>query len=1277
MNARRKIMNSATAITLSIAVVLSALITLFPVQAAGETSYPDFSGFVTSDTLTVKDSHGNTVQSVYLDKDSGNSTLPTVQIADGTTVKLSLDFALEDYDSNLNVGDKVAGETYAVELPAALKAIVTTPKDFVNDKGDVLGTWSVDSAGRLLIKFKDNADDFDSRKGNFIINTTFSADKLGSDSGGVIPFHIGGSTVQLPVQVIAPQVNPSVSKQGKLNGDGTITWSVAVNSGNDGFNNGLSDITVTDTISDNQDFQAPPAPTWGETEVGNSGDAPTYEVSGKTAAFHLGNMAHNQTKTLTYTTKVLDPSEKPVFPNSAVQYINTAKLEANEITSGNPSDTKIVENTGTVNSWITKTAGTATTDAVTGRATSIPWSIKVNPNGNGIVPAGAAVADALPKYLTLNGDISLGGTTIGTTDNGTDPYYTTSTNGDIQTITVHFNQAIATEQTLTFNTDVNPNYYKENNLKFSNTATISQGGDTKNYTANGVGPGSSVVSKTGKSYDAATHLVTWTVTVNTNKIAMVNPIVTDTIDWRNAAPTGDHQKFNSISAGGVTLTEAASEADMTATAGTYYVSGKTVKVHLKDFAPGDAPVVLTMKTEVTDPAYYGGNKNSTVYNSASLSTDNEVGGSSDASYTVVSQVISKAGSYDYSTKTLTWDITANQNQMTMTNAIVTDTLPAGLNLTDVRIKGGAVIPEGSGSPYYYTISGQKLTVYLGNLDKQKITIEVTESMLDETLAQKNQGFDVSNTASIHYDELNTTGDPSITTKQRIDQSVVEKKGTLDGTKNLLNWTVMINKNQIPSTNLGIQSGTSVTLSDTLQDGLELDPDSIHLYGLSWDTNQNGKWAKGNEIPITLSESVKYDPSTKLFTFTFPAGTDFSKAYQLEFSTDITKGGDYSNTISMKGTAGNQSGQTTGYFISDQDVQAAFSGLQRGRATVTKVDQETKQPIPGTEFTLYQGTFPIQTLLTNAQGQIVFSNILKQGKEYTIKETKPASGYQSNSTPWTFTVDASNLNLSRTFENLSVNTSSSSQPGSPSSQPGGGSSSSEVSSSESSSSSNVSSSESSSSSSSVSSKPHGGGGGGDHSSSQTSSSSTPSGTSAPSAGSTVSSSSSESAVSSAISSVSSTASVGGWNASLGSIYIKKADKDGKALSGAEFTLFSADGKILQKKTTGSNGLAIFSGLESGEYSVQETKAPAHYELYNTPLNVTLSAGKKVGFTLRDRLEGDTSSGVLGWVSDNTLPKTGEIPITPIVAAGGLLLIITGVVLRRAESRKKQGAHFPDK
>lgn len=88
--------------------------------------------------------------------------------------------------------------------------------------------------------------------------------------------------------------------------------------------------------------------------------------------------------------------------------------------------------------------------------------------------------------------------------------------------------------------------------------------------------------------------------------------------------------------------------------------------------------------------------------------------------------------------------------------------------------------------------------------------------------------------------------------------------------------------------------------------------------------------------------------------------------------------------------------------------------------------------------------------------------------------------------------------------------------------------------------------------------------------------------------------------------------------LGRIEITKVDAQNtsKVLSGAEFELYDAadTGKLIDSKTTGSDGRCTFDNLEYGNYVVRETTAPVNYEIISADTKVTLnSTMKKVTIT----------------------------------------------------------------
>lgn len=76
-------------------------------------------------------------------------------------------------------------------------------------------------------------------------------------------------------------------------------------------------------------------------------------------------------------------------------------------------------------------------------------------------------------------------------------------------------------------------------------------------------------------------------------------------------------------------------------------------------------------------------------------------------------------------------------------------------------------------------------------------------------------------------------------------------------------------------------------------------------------------------------------------------------------------------------------------------------------------------------------------------------------------------------------------------------------------------------------------------------------------------------------------------------------------------VKKGQPDGAdqlvLLAGAEFTLYDADGKEIQKVTTDENGVAKIEGLAWNGYYLKETKAPDGYAVNEEKLEFTIGYG----------------------------------------------------------------------
>jgi len=138
--------------------------------------------------------------------------------------------------------------------------------------------------------------------------------------------------------------------------------------------------------------------------------------------------------------------------------------------------------------------------------------------------------------------------------------------------------------------------------------------------------------------------------------------------------------------------------------------------------------------------------------------------------------------------------------------------------------------------------------------------------------------------------------------------------------------------------------------------------------------------------------------------------------------------------------------------------------------------------------------------------------------------------------------------------------------------------------------------------------------------------------------------------------------------LGSIRLMKVNSDREPLAGAEFTLYAEDGSVFARGTTGSNGLAVFTDLPIGKYTVRETAAPDGYWLIEDDLVVTLPAsGAAQSYTLKDAaLEEEPE--VAGWEEDGIpgkLPQTGGAAPSFFFLLSGIALAVTGFVWSRKE------------
>ncbi len=144
---------------------------------------------------------------------------------------------------------------------------------------------------------------------------------------------------------------------------------------------------------------------------------------------------------------------------------------------------------------------------------------------------------------------------------------------------------------------------------------------------------------------------------------------------------------------------------------------------------------------------------------------------------------------------------------------------------------------------------------------------------------------------------------------------------------------------------------------------------------------------------------------------------------------------------------------------------------------------------------------------------------------------------------------------------------------------------------------------------------------------------------------------------------------------GRISIGKVDENSNALAGAEFTLYDENNRIVETAVTDKDGKVVFENLKDGRYFVKETQAPEGYVLVNEAKIVDIAGGQTYSYKFKNVPESvliEDPDVPMGWETIDepdvpkgvgTLPNTGYILNTWILAALGLLLIAEGMFLRK--------------
>ena len=518
--------------------------------------------------------------------------------------------------------------------------------------------------------------------------------------------------------------------------------------------------------------------------------------------------------------------------------------------------------------------------------------------------------------------------------------------------------------------------------------SMTLGGQASNPTSSAIADVSSqILKKETPVYDYETGQIQWTVTVNESGMPLGDVVLRDTLADGLIYVDGSLQVNGAAPATSVMASQ----------------SDQLLTINLGDIS---AKTTVTFRTSI-DPDTLGFGTGSDVSLSNSIEMSGNAFGeefnpvSSDVKQTISNHGLNKSGKLNTTDEQIAYTVTINPFHVPLTDAYVTDTLPAGLRLDPDTVKlhhaalTGNTGNDGKGAP----------TAAAGT--------EVTEGWGFTTNAADNS-FTVKLPNGIGAYVLTYAADIlDMTTKQSYSNKIAFNTGAgasiMGGEK----------QNSVAAGGGGGGGGGvasskkgSLTLTKQGENGAPLSGVTFTLY--LWDTADSKRG-------MSFSQGVT-DSAGKL---TFKA-LKLGKSYELVETTPTGYQSGYTLVEPLpsgvtKNTDGNLVIKPT---TTTKPVQLTLMNkLIAGKLTVIKSDSGDGHVLSGASFALYDNEpctgSPLATQITDAYGRAVFDN-LEPDKPMWLKELSPPAGYQVDGSVRKLQIHASGpLEITETVENTAL------------------------------------------------------------------------------------------------------------------------------------------------------------------------------------------------------------------------------------------------------------------
>jgi uncharacterized surface anchored protein len=913
--------------------------------------------------------------------DINGDALPAVDVPKDYNIRLAYSFAVPGGAPG-TVG--VAGDTFTVNVPSEILITGPASTDIMLNPTDLLATAVLDDvAHTITLTFTQDAFDYSNVTGNFWFELSFDEGNIGLEEPVEIDFDTGGTSPDKTIEIDFDQPPPpeaTIEKSGSYNSaTKEIEWTITANAEGATINS----MQVVDTLSLEHDFVA------GSVIINNNpADPLDYEYTPGTRLFEynftgvITTAQEIKFRTLVSNAALLaETSDTLTITNSADLIADGYTIPSEDVTEDIP---------------ITLINKTRSYDSDNKK---IDWEITVNQSELEI--DNATVTDTLQAGLTLDGSSVVYDSTSISLGTGPNTYQQSG-----QDLTFNLGD-ITGEHTIYFSTFVDSSIYlTQTNESFSNTATLN-GDDivANNVDSANITPNTRLMEKNSSGYTASTGRISWEIIVNPYKESLENVVITDnmSVDQEYVDLT-----FTIKDSGGVDYL------------GGSLVSSVSSIVYTFPATPPNAAITdtytITFETLITDPEIYENNYNQNHSNTASIALSNGTGGNENANQRVTSNVLEKTvGDYEYDTREIEWTIIVNNNQMSLTDVLITDTIEA--NQTFIESTFSVVDNLGA----VHDVSN--LNLAYDNVDTftysfpgeitQKYTITYKTELTDLSLLRENQTITLENTAYLDHDDIAGPLAVNYLAQKDIISEIIYKEETYSGGTDYIDWEIIINRNEVEV--------IDAVITDTFQNGLMLDTSTLELYNMTVADDREVS-ISGAAIPIDEAD-LAYDLETRTFGFTMP--TPINTAYSLRFRTYVTiKNISYTNNAQLDGEAMDEDDESEGFEVTYSGAGGSATG-NLGSMTVNKVDAENNLVVlEGGVFVLVdQYDLIIDRVGTDENGEAFFDR-LRFGVPYTVKEETPPEGYNPSlpgEDEYSFTIEVGDpeYNISYTFENVII------------------------------------------------------------------------------------------------------------------------------------------------------------------------------------------------------------------------------------------------------------------